>query len=1144
MESPKILIVGNESIIDKYIRDLLIKLGYDVPEVISTGKEAIVKVDELIPKLILMNIPLYGEMDSIDAAKKIQEKHDIPIIYLTSHIEDDTLKRARETTPYGYIVKPVGKNDLKTAIETALHRHEMEKRLRESENELKIRNRILEIFLTIPDEMMYVKVLEVVLDAMKSDYGTFGYFNQDGAFVVPAISREIYWEKCNVPEKDIIFGKGTFRGIWEKAVKEKKTLYSNNGPFNTPEGHIPIINTMATPIIYHGETISAFHVANKLSGYDENDKKLMDTIANHIAPILHARLQRNREEESRKHAEEKLRESEEFLLSVMNTASDSIFSINLSDRKIMFSNSASEKIFGYSQEEVIGQTTRMFYPDEDAYQSFGDALRNSLAKGKRQFWKETQLRKKSGELIWTEIGTSFVLTGDQPSQAVSIIRDITKRKNIEEELRRSVESYRTMAENLPGIVYRVLLKENNHMLFFNNMILPMTGYTAEELKSGDVCSIDPLILPEDRENVVGEVMKAIDENRPFIVEYRLMRKDGEICHFHERGKPIRSADGEPEFIDGVIIDITEHKRAEEELIKNETLLKDTQELAKVGGWEYDIEKERGYWTEEVYRIHEMPKDTTIDHVNESLKCFLPEDRSVISEAFRNCIEKGESYDMELPFVTFNNRHIWIRTTAKAIRKDGKIVRVMGNIIDISEQKRMENELREILEATTEGIWTWNFKTDELFFSPRYYTMLGYDPFEFPANYENWRNLIHPDDLEHALSIAEIYLETKPDSYENEFRLRAKNGDYRWILTQARVVERDVNGEAVRMVGNHEDITKRKQAERALRDSEEKYRTLFEAESDAIFLIDAQTIEILDANKAATDMYGYTNEELKKLKVTDLSAEPENTKKAIELEKRTQIPLRYCRKKDGTIFPVEITVSYRELSGRKINISAIRDITERMNVDERLKASLREKEILLKEVHHRVKNNLHVIISMLNLQQMRVDDVEARKVFIDSQNRVYAMALVHEKLYKSKDFTNMDFTEYVRIITSELYQIYQCDPNRVEFDIKGGRVQLGIDQAIPCGLIINELVSNSIKHAFPERLKKKCKIAISLMEKNNTIVLIVKDNGVGLSDDIYIEKADSLGLKLIQILIKNQLKGEYELSRKRGTSFTIRFQKKE
>jgi len=167
---------------------------------------------------------------------------------------------------------------------------------KEAQQELGIRNRILEIFLSCPDEQAYAEVLQLVLQSSKSSYGTFGYFDERGAFVIPSMTREIYWEKCNVPDKEIIFEQGVFRGVWAEAVRQKSTLYSNTGPFNTPKGHIQITNTMVTPILYKGEVISALHVANKPTDYDEDDKVLLETIARHIAPVLHARLQRNKAE--------------------------------------------------------------------------------------------------------------------------------------------------------------------------------------------------------------------------------------------------------------------------------------------------------------------------------------------------------------------------------------------------------------------------------------------------------------------------------------------------------------------------------------------------------------------------------------------------------------------------------------------------------------------------------------------------------------------------------------------------------------------------------------------------------------------------------------------------------------------------------
>jgi PAS domain S-box-containing protein len=173
-------------------------------------------------------------------------------------------------------------------------RKQAEEALRKSERELRIRNEINIIFLTNPEEDMYVEILKVILKVNGSEYGTFGYIDNDGSFVAPAVTRNIYWDECNVPEKDILFRKGTFGGIFGQAIKERKILISNEGPFKVPEGHIHIVNTMVTPIIFRDEVISAIHIANKPDGYGEEDLIMLKTIADNIAPVLYARLQRDK----------------------------------------------------------------------------------------------------------------------------------------------------------------------------------------------------------------------------------------------------------------------------------------------------------------------------------------------------------------------------------------------------------------------------------------------------------------------------------------------------------------------------------------------------------------------------------------------------------------------------------------------------------------------------------------------------------------------------------------------------------------------------------------------------------------------------------------------------------------------------------
>jgi len=209
-------------------------------------------------------------------------------------------------------------------------------------------------------------------------------------------------------------------------------------------------------------------------------------------------------------------------------------------------------------------------------------------------------------------------------------------------------------------------------------------------------------------------------------------------------------------------------------------------------------------------------------------------------------------------------------------------------------------------------------------------------------------------------------------------------------------------------------------------------------------------------------------------------------------------------------------------------------------EETIKASLREKEVLLKEIHHRVKNNLQIISSLLSLQSQYIKDKHVLEMFKDSQDRIRSMALIHEKLYGSRDLTRIDFAEYIKGLTKGLYRSYGVDPGRIGLNIKVENVSLRVDLAVPCGLIINELVSNALKYAFPPSWRGKGQIDISLSPtETNEIELVVQDNGIGMPEDLDIRQTESLGLRLVTILVEDQLDGRISLDTKKGTKFVMR-----
>ncbi len=345
-----------------------------------------------------------------------------------------------------------------------------------------------------------------------------------------------------------------------------------------------------------------------------------------------------------------------------------------------------------------------------------------------------------------------------------------------------------------------------------------------------------------------------------------------------------------------------------------------------------------------------------------------------------------------------------------------------------------------------------------------------------------------------------------------------------------------------------EVKERKQAEEALRESEENYRTIFDTANDAFFIHDLHTGEIIDVNRKMCEMYGYTHEETRHIEVGDISEgiPPYSQNEAMEwMQKAAEgIPQIFewkGKRKAGELFWVEINLKRITIGNEDRLLAIVRDITERKAVENRIIASLEEKEVLLREIHHRVKNNMQVISSLLRLQSDKIRDQQHSDMFRESQERIRAMALIHEKLYRSRDLARVDFNEYIKSLMNGLFRSHGIDTDRIAMKVKVEDVSLGLDQAIPCGLLINELVSNSLKYAFPE--DRKGEISITLRSiREDEIELTVSDDGVGIPENMDIGSTDSLGLDLVTILAEDQLEGKIDLYGTGGTTFRILFKK--
>jgi len=301
-----------------------------------------------------------------------------------------------------------------------------------------------------------------------------------------------------------------------------------------------------------------------------------------------------------------------------------------------------------------------------------------------------------------------------------------------------------------------------------------------------------------------------------------------------------------------------------------------------------------------------------------------------------------------------------------------------------------------------------------------------------------------------------------------------------------------------------------------------------------------------------DLFGYTAQEFTSGSVAYPSLIHKN-----DLERVTEEVARHSAQKKERIFTHEpyriiardgmekhianLTTIQRNARGEITHYEGILwDITNQVMKEQQIVRSLKEKSTLLSEIHHRVKNNMQIITSLLRLQSEQIANTKHADMFKDAENRIKAMALIHERLYKSEDFMEVDFQRYVQTLVDSLLRSYTAVRGRIQLNITMEDVSLGMDKAIPCGLLINEAISNSLKHAFPEQAGE-IRIDFRPVE-GDLLELTISDNGIGLSEEIDFDAADSMGLTLIKLLGVDQLDGAIELNRQGGTTIRVRFRK--
>lgn len=330
------------------------------------------------------------------------------------------------------------------------------------------------------------------------------------------------------------------------------------------------------------------------------------------------------------------------------------------------------------------------------------------------------------------------------------------------------------------------------------------------------------------------------------------------------------------------------------------------------------------------------------------------------------------------------------------------------------------------------------------------------------------------------------------------------------------------------------------------DSEQSYRALFDLTPLPMYLFDLETLEFLVVNLAAIHHYGYSKEEFLSMTIREIRAGQEEQDRLDRSLRETRnagnISGIYAvhRRKNGETIHVLLEGNNISYNGRNARIIVANDITEKQEQQKALVVSLKEKETLLAEIHHRVKNNLAVVSAMMMLQADQAEGDGVQRILYDSMRRIKTMANVHEHLYRSSSFSRVNFSENLRQLIEEVAGSMESE-RKPELSLKLNPVELNINQAVPCSLIANEVVTNVLKHAFPQKGEGDARLEASLSDRNGLVTLCIQDNGVGLPPGVIDAEMRSLGLQLIESLVL-QLQGRYEYRNRTegGTRFELSF----
>lgn len=695
--------------------------------------------------------------------------------------------------------------------------------------------------------------------------------------------------------------------------------------------------------------------------------------------------------------------------------------------------------------------------------------------------------------------------------------------------------------------------------YYNRHFREMFGYADSKLKK---LSIQELVHPDDKKRVLQYHLDRIaGKDAPSRYEFRGIRKDKSVRHFVVDAVAL-SENGQISGTRSYLADVTEKKEAENKLAENKERYKSLFRLVRLMAdnvpdmiWAKDKEKKYLFANEAICRDLLNAEDTT-EPIGKTDLFFAERERKshpknkkyhtfgeICCDSDSEVLKSKKAQRFE-EYGNVKGKFLFLDVyKAPFWDEEGKLIGTVGCGRDVTHERAIADELKEkeeklqlIYNSVFDMITHVDVRGRILDINDRVTEILGYTRDDLVGKHFGEAIALDRKTLSMVSAIFMKAVTKNPTSGVIEIPLSTRDGETRHFEVATTFIKE--NGKVKSVVNVFRDITMRKKTEHEL----SKLSTSVN-QSPAITVITDTDGNIEYINPTCERITGYEAKEVVG-KNPSIFSSGENEKafyatlwKTLKKGKTWRGEF-HNRKKNGDYYWEQASISpLKDVKGKVSHfIKVADDVTSDKAQLQAIQKALEEKEVLLKEIHHRVKNNLQIIMSLLSLQSNQIRDENALQAFDESRRRIHSMALVHEQLYQSENLSEVNFSDYVKLMTGEIIKSTQQRKSvKIELDIEPS--SLTIDTAIPCGLIINELVTNAIKHAFPD--KKTGTIGVAFSISKSFYQLQVRDNGLGIPGDIDFSTTKSLGLRLVYILT-DQIKGKLTLKRDSGTSITIVF----